>query len=123
MSDTKFSHEYQEYLKTLDWMIKRRSAIERADHRCQVCGMFPKQGTTLQVHHKTYTNLGHESFDDLLVVCEDCHNKKHSDKDDAQHQRMMTFAEHYIPGYKSMSEESIRIQYKSFLKGKMKGRR
>jgi len=119
----KFSKEYRQYLESFDWKIKRKSAIERAGHRCQVCGMYPRQGQYLEVHHKTYTNLGRESFDDLLVVCPDCHNDKHAEKDDAQYRRMMTWAQNWIPNYKNMSEEYIQSQYNSFVSRKSGGRK
>jgi len=31
----------------------------------------------LEVHHKTYDNMGHERDDDLLAVCREYHDKIH----------------------------------------------
>jgi hypothetical protein len=31
----------------------------------------------LQVHHINYSNLGHEEYNDLIVVCDKCHKMLH----------------------------------------------
>ena len=43
---------------------------------CQNCG----KDYDLQVHHKTYENLGEEKEEDLLLVCKNCHSKIHGIK-------------------------------------------
>jgi hypothetical protein len=64
---------YHGYLQSDAWRQRRRDAIQRADGRCQVCnGSGP-----LEVHHRTYERLGHESPGDLTVLCRACHARFH----------------------------------------------
>ena len=65
--------EYREYLKTDHWLEIRDKALQRAGHKCQVCGY----NKNLQVHHNTYKNLGHEKPSDLVVLCWKCHKTFH----------------------------------------------
>ena len=55
------------------WQNTREWALQRAEYKCEKCGVsFP-----LQVHHKSYSRLGKEHPDDLVVLCQDCHDKEH----------------------------------------------
>ena len=67
------SAEYLEYLDSSEWRAKRELALERAGHRCQVCNL----ATRLDVHHRTYENLGVEDVGDLTVLCRECHEAFH----------------------------------------------
>jgi 5-methylcytosine-specific restriction endonuclease McrA len=66
--------DYSSYLETGHWKETRYKAILRAKHRCERCG----KESGLQVHHKTYKNLGNEQEIDLEVLCRDCHEDEHS---------------------------------------------
>jgi 5-methylcytosine-specific restriction endonuclease McrA len=57
-------------------------------HQCQRCR---RSGLTLQVHHKTYERLGHESPADLEVLCTDCHRTADQERRE-QAQRLRAFA-------------------------------
>jgi hypothetical protein len=61
--------DYKEYLLSVDWKAKRVEVIERADHRCEWC----HADLPLEVHHRTYKNLGHEEKEELLALCHECH--------------------------------------------------
>ena len=61
---------YFEYIQSREWKRKAKAAKARADHRCQVCNSSDR----LEVHHRTYINLGHENRNDLTVLCHDCHD-------------------------------------------------
>ena len=65
---------YGEYLQSPEWKRTRVTALRRADNKCELC--FSKN--RLNVHHRTYRNLGSEHYKDLIVLCEDCHTKHHS---------------------------------------------
>lgn len=69
------SVEYREYLKSAAWKQRRWDAIQRANMRCQCCGVSMKK-VVLEVHHVTYERLGNESPQDLLAVCPSCHKKE-----------------------------------------------
>ena len=71
---TPAQREYREnYLRSTHWQIVRAGALDRADHRCQVCNSKRK----LDVHHRTYARLGHEHPADLTVLCRTCHELFH----------------------------------------------
>ena len=67
---------YDEYLQTEHWQQRRRDMLAQHWHKCQLCG---ERGRWLEVHHNSYDHLWHEPSEDLIVLCETCHQKHHSD--------------------------------------------
>jgi len=65
---------YQEYLKTDHWIRVSILAKENADNKCQLCN----SNGHLHTHHRTYKNLGHEKLNDVIVLCQACHEKFHN---------------------------------------------
>lgn len=65
--------DYQAYLRSDWWKRRRKRALVMAEFKCQVCNS-PHQ---LEVHHRTYTNLGKEEDPDLTVLCGECHSLFH----------------------------------------------
>lgn len=65
---------YRDYLETTHWRETRARAIERAGHKCQVCGARE----SLDAHHNDYSRLGGELMTDLVVLCRDCHDVFHT---------------------------------------------
>ena len=66
--------EYEIYLESDEWKRLRKSKLELAANKCEVCGEKPAG----QVHHVRYPErFGQESMDDLAAVCGDCHRKLH----------------------------------------------
>lgn len=68
---------YLEYLRSPEWRARADAALERADHRCMVCGA-DRWFSRLNVHHNTYERLGNERESDLIVLCEHCHDIFHA---------------------------------------------
>lgn len=68
---------YKDYLLTDHWLHFRIEALKHSDHRCQLCN---KDRVKLHVHHKTYENRGRETFNDIIVLCEECHSLVHTQK-------------------------------------------
>ena len=64
-----------EYYKSPQWQKKRLEAMEYADFRCQLCNASDKQ---LHVHHRTYDAFKNEPPNDLVVLCEECHDRFHN---------------------------------------------
>ncbi len=62
------------YLKSDHWHKKRSEALKCAKGLCQLCN----NGKLLNVHHRTYENLGHEDIKDLTVLCKACHQTFHT---------------------------------------------
>lgn len=72
------SRSYSEFLQSDYWLSVKKSILERDQHNCQKCG----NKTNLHVHHLTYVNHGseHENLNDLITICESCHDKEHKRK-------------------------------------------
>jgi hypothetical protein len=70
--------DYQQYLASREWRVKRKEVIERQNGICQRCGSRPIEN----VHHITYENLGREDPDDLIGVCLPCHEYLAAERDD-----------------------------------------
>jgi hypothetical protein len=66
--------DYQAYLASREWALKREAVRERAHGR--VNGMDA-------VHHRTYERVGNEHLDDLVAICDPCQEylsgKRHTD--------------------------------------------
>lgn len=65
--------KYSAYLQSNHWKRKRSKSLSRAKYRCQLCN----SDQDLNVHHRTYKNLGKEDYSDLTVLCTMCHEKHH----------------------------------------------
>jgi len=65
---------YPEYLRTPEWQARRLRHLQSAGNRCQVCNA---PGPQLDVHHRTYKRRGEELFQDLIVLCRNCHTLFH----------------------------------------------
>ena len=68
--------DYKEYVSSDAWQKSERrlNCIKAARNKCQMCGaMFG-----LEVHHITYTNLGAELPQELVLLCISCHEHTHA---------------------------------------------
>lgn len=65
---------YNEYLTSPLWRERRNLIIQRAKGRCEVC----QARAAYQIHHLTYARVGRELPDDLVAVCDRCHDDYHS---------------------------------------------
>lgn len=65
---------YQEYLKSDHWQEFRLKALENYGNKC---ALDKKHTENLNVHHNNYDNLGHETMQDVIVLCKNCHTKFH----------------------------------------------
>lgn len=61
------------YLNSPEWQTKRQAVLYRDNYCCRVC----KSNVNLQVHHIHYTSLGNEPLEDLVTLCEKCHQRLH----------------------------------------------
>ena len=64
---------YSDYLMTEHWLSIRAAVIYRASGRCQLCSKEDR----LHIHHNSYQNLGQERPEDVIVLCQYCHEKFH----------------------------------------------
>lgn len=72
-ANEKHDMPYADYLRTRHWQIVRKLAIRRAGGKCSNCESTKR----IQVHHLTYANLWHEYTNDVVVLCDVCHNILH----------------------------------------------
>ena len=66
----------KEYLNTRHWKQMRKDIYCYRNGNCQKCHrhlMFQMS----RVHHLNYDNMGNESKDDLMLLCDDCHAEIH----------------------------------------------
>lgn len=68
---------YVNYLQSKHWQKLRHNLIHK-NTVCEICG---DKASILQLHHKTYVNLGNESRKDFLILCDTCHKFVHKQKD------------------------------------------
>lgn len=62
--------DYQQYLASREWRVKRKKFIDDATYGvCERCAIRSIE----DVHHLTYANIGNEDYADLLGVCRPCH--------------------------------------------------
>lgn len=68
---------YFDYLKTDWWKLFRteflRWSKKKNKRYCQIC----KKTSDFNIHHRIYKNLGNERKMDVVLLCQDCHNRVH----------------------------------------------
>lgn len=66
--------DYKKYLKTDYWKEFSKKARKHYNNKCQLCG---EEQEKLNVHHNNYKNRGKETFDDVILLCDNCHYRFH----------------------------------------------
>lgn len=64
-----------------DWGKRRYRIFKRDGFECRGCGFTPEKedGSELHAHHvKPISEGGGHGWDNLMTLCEDCHNEVHS---------------------------------------------
>ncbi len=74
--DDSWLEAYQLYLTTDHWCHLRQCAFSVHGAKCAACGTL----LNLHVHHINYRHLIDCTVDDLLVLCEECHDDVHRAK-------------------------------------------
>lgn len=65
---------YHEYIASREWRQSpaRLAELEASGFRCRLCNHDGSE-SSLEVHHRTYANLGNEQSGDLTTLCRRCH--------------------------------------------------
>ncbi len=81
------SFDYKRYLASREWALRKEQVLDRSRGFCERCGLAPYEST----HHVTYAHIGNEPLEDLLGVCNPCHEflSAKSDYDPASKVRLM----------------------------------
>jgi len=67
--------DYLNYLESQHWYDLRMAALNKANRKCEVC----KRGGLLNGHHLIYrTPLTDCTTDDIMAMCNRCHEKWHN---------------------------------------------
>lgn len=67
---------YSTYIKSPEWAkVRRRYWSSKLPKCCYICGSFKRP---MQLHHRTYKNLGRERLTDLVPVHAKCHRLIHA---------------------------------------------
>jgi hypothetical protein len=67
---------YNAYMHSPEWRVKRIQCLRAANNTCAMCrNRFPDR--LLRAHHLTYDRLYHEHPEDLLCLCQSCHQLAH----------------------------------------------
>jgi len=115
---TTHSPEYRAYLQSPQWQVKRWSTLALARQRCERCKRY---GVVLQVHHKTYERLGHESPADLEVLCTDCHARADMERrEQSARQRAFAWAARIHGQYwrDTLDEDDVVDEFEDWLERK-----
>lgn len=78
---------YREYIQTPHWKTFRENYIlnllafraKRTEDRPDKCEISFCKNTGTTLHHRSYDNLGNETFDDVFLVCQECHERIHKE--------------------------------------------
>lgn len=97
---------YNIYLQSEHWKSFCKSVICKS---CYCCG----KSADLQVHHKTYKNLGKEIPDDVVTVCDKCHVDIHELARNGIH---LSEAHHVYKQQVARTPDKDKSRWVSFLK-------
>ena len=65
--------EYQQYLYSKHWTNFKYGYYLVNEKKCSFCNSTEN----IQLHHKTYKNIGNEKHSDVIPLCRKCHIKEH----------------------------------------------
>jgi len=104
--------EYERLLKSDYWKGYSYSLIKERNFTCEDCGRrFYGERNKLQVHHLVYRDVNPCSYspDEVVVLCEECHKKRHGIATETETEQKTTYVQspfgEYDKGY-SFSNDS-----------------
>ena len=92
--------EYERLLKSDYWKGYSYSLIKERNFTCQDCGRsFPGERNKLEVHHLVYRNINPWSYrpEEVVVLCEECHKKRHGIRTNYQRQEPFNYSQNREP--------------------------
>ncbi len=89
---------YEQYLRSPAWEVKRDAVRQRDGGHC-ICG-----APATALHHKTYDNIGREPLSDLVMLCEECHERVHQPRVPSDPQSAMQHPLESLPEAVSVKE-------------------
>lgn len=61
---------YRKVIDSLEWKERVEAIKTKRGNRCESCG---RTDCDLDAHHLTYSRLGKEMDEDILILCRPCH--------------------------------------------------
>lgn len=83
-------YEYDWFYHSKAWSKLRSMALDRDNYLCQKCLEHNKITNAKIVHHIVYVDTDFTKaldLDNLISVCQDCHNKIHANDNDKTNER------------------------------------
>jgi 5-methylcytosine-specific restriction endonuclease McrA len=96
--------------KDTRWIRKRQVILKRDKYLCQECKRYGKTTAAQQVHHINPADNYHELIlcnDNLISLCNKCHDKMHNRTDDTLTQNGLQLVERV--------KDKIKIFYKNYI--------
>ena len=121
-----FREIYAEYINSARWKRTKEEKIKRSNYQCERCGIS-KWSVKLEVHHKTYERFKHERFEDLEVLCPECHaladkerKNEVDNKNEVDKSKLIIGFENWMDkgnnkNWRRLSDDYIRAEWKTFL--------
>ena len=86
MEKTRFMgfKSYKDYLNSFYWKDKKYWVFQNCKNinnqiQCEKCNELFKNFKLCTLHHLNYNCIGSERKEDLMIVCNNCHEKIHKD--------------------------------------------
>jgi NAD-dependent SIR2 family protein deacetylase len=73
------TEKYKKYLKSDKWKKIKETILDRDCHKCVICGVG-LSNRNVNIHHLNYENIYDEKREDLISLCNDCHEDIHKSK-------------------------------------------
>jgi phage terminase large subunit GpA-like protein len=68
------ARSYADRRSTRGWAVLKRQIHRRDSCRCRLCG---REDLPQQVDHSTYKNYAKEKLEDIIILCQACHEYFH----------------------------------------------
>lgn len=95
--------DYETYIKSQRWQKKKIEFWKIHDKKCVSCGTTE----SIHLHHASYDRLGNESMDDLVPLCDVCHNTLHRMHKDFDEMSLSQFTKEFLTMKKTPDESEL----------------
>jgi hypothetical protein len=125
------SAKYQAVINSERWRKLKQRIIDHYGYRCQRCkrerSAADEVPLVLQLHHKTYDNLGREQARDVELLCLKCHSLADAERVqrtamDLYSRRIIGWARKcYGDEWEYVNKRTLQIEFHEWLRRKHRG--
>lgn len=76
------------------WRALRKAVLAETGGKCERCGAAKKK-CQMHLHHKHYRTVGHETREDVELLCVDCHCAEHGRRPPRRRQKRKKASQKY----------------------------